>query len=99
MINRTLARLGCALLPAVAACHSQPTEPAPPPANYEVASAAPGARGARAAGTDAAPPIPSNERELAEPDNDNDEGDSDETDGGPPSDGGLTVDAGPGVAL
>ena len=98
MTNRTaFARLGCALLPALAACHSQPVEPAPPPANYEIASAAPGARGARAAGTDAAPPIPSNEHELLEPNND--EGDSDDTDGGLPSDGGMAADAGSGVAL
>ena len=86
-----------ALLSALGACHSQPAEPAPPPASYEIASAAPGARGARAAGTDAAPPVP-NEHELAEPDNE--DGDGDEPDAGAPSDGGsLTADAGPGVAL
>ena len=97
MDRTTFARLGCALLPVFAACHSQPAEPAPPPANYEIAAAAPGARGARAAGTDAAPPVPTNERELVEPDND--EGESDDADGGVPSDGGMPVDAGPGVAL
>ncbi|MEP7051427.1 MAG: hypothetical protein ABJB12_13795 [Pseudomonadota bacterium] len=89
--------LCCAVLPALTACHSQPVEPAPAPASYEVASAAPGARGARAAGTDAAPPIPNNDRELAEPDND--EGDSEDADGGALIDGGTTAEAGPGVAL
>ncbi len=92
-----LAGLGVALLVAFTACHSQPAEAAPPQASYEIASAAPGARGARAAGTDAAPPAP-NEHELAEPGTDEDEGD-DTADGGVPSDAGVTPDAAPGVAL
>lgn len=88
----------CVLLAALSGCHSQPVEPAPAPASYEIASAAPGARGARAAGTDAAPPMPTNERELAEPDND--ETDTDDGEGGLPLDGGaMSADAGPGVAL
>jgi len=41
--------------------------------------------------------MPTNERELAEPDND--EADTDDSDGGLPLDGGMTADAGPGVAL
>ena len=43
----------------LAACRSPAPDPAPPPASYELATAPPGARGARAAGTDAAPPPPS----------------------------------------
>ena len=50
----------------LAACRSPAPDPAPPPASYELASAPPGARGARAAGTDAAPPLPS-EGVLGEP--------------------------------
>jgi hypothetical protein len=38
-------------------CPSQPVEGPPPAESLEVASAAPGARGAFAAGTDAAPPV------------------------------------------
>lgn len=49
------------------ACRSQAVEPAPPPARFELVIAPPGARGARAAGTDAAPPPPS---ELGAPEPD-----------------------------
>jgi len=80
----------------VAGCRSPAAEPAPPPASYELASAAPGARGARAAGTDAAPPRPS-EGVLGEP------SPEDEDEAEPESDAGLESDAGPdaagGVAL
>jgi hypothetical protein len=38
-------------------CPSARTEGPPPPESLEVVSAAPGALGARAAGTDAAPPV------------------------------------------
>ena len=88
--------MGCSLA-LVASCRSQLAEPAPPPASYELAQAPPGARGARAAGTDAAP----NVHELAEPDPDDGEGEADEADGGVLGDAGLGVeiDAGPGVAL
>jgi hypothetical protein len=88
--------LALSFLPALAACRSQPTEPPPPPASYEIVSAAPGARGARAAGTDAAPPV-LEERELAAPDP-GDPGGDDESDGGL-TDGGPAMDAAPGVAL
>jgi hypothetical protein len=87
--------LSCLL--ALVGCRSQPSEPPPPPASYEITSAAPGARGARAAGTDAAPPAP-DERGLAAPDPGDPSGD-DESDGGTVTDGGLSVDAAPGVAL
>jgi hypothetical protein len=94
---RDLARvLAFACPAALAACRSQPTEPPPPPASYEIVSAAPGARGARAAGTDAAPAVP-DERELAAPDQGDPSGDE-ESDGGV-TDGGLVIDAAPGVAL
>jgi hypothetical protein len=82
---------------ALSACRAQHTEPPPPPASYELTSAAPGARGARAAGTDAAPPAV-DERELAAPDP-GDPSAEDESDGGTVSDGGLSTDAAPGVAL
>ena len=82
---------------ALVACHSQLAEPAPPSASYDLVSAAPGARGARAAGTDAAPPPP-NERELAAPEP-GETNEDDESDGGVVSDGGLVSDAAPGVAL
>jgi hypothetical protein len=81
----------------VAGCRSPASEPAPPPASYELASAAPGARGARAAGTDAAPPRPS-EGVLGELGEDEDE-DEAETEAEPESDGGLSPDASGGVAL
>ena len=82
----------------LAACRSPASEPAPPPANYELASAPPGARGARAAGTDAAPPPPS-EGLLGAPGTDGDEDAEPEADAGAETDAGLAVDAGPGVAL
>lgn len=50
---RVLAFGGLAL--SLAACPAAPTEPPPPPRKAEVLPAPPNARGARAAGTDAAP--------------------------------------------
>ena len=91
----TLLALAC--LPVLPGCRTQPTEPPPPPASYDIVSAAPGARGGRAAGTDAAPPAPA-EHELAAPDP-GDLGGDEESDGGTPSDAGLSTDAAPGVAL
>ena len=76
-----------------AACRSPAAEPAPPPASYELASAPPGARGARAAGTDAAPPPPS-EGPLGEPGTDEEDDEPPEADAGPESDSGLAPDAG-----
>ena len=61
--QRSLALFIFALGPC--ACRDEAPEPAPPPASYELVVAPPGARGARAAGTDAAPPPPG-EGELAE---------------------------------
>jgi hypothetical protein len=46
----------CALLAAGVACRAGPPDPIPPPESLEIVSAAPGALGALAAGTDAAPP-------------------------------------------
>ncbi|HKO49710.1 MAG TPA: hypothetical protein VJV79_18400 [Polyangiaceae bacterium] len=88
------------LLLLLAACRSPAPEPAPPPASYELASAPPGARGARAAGTDAAPPRPS-EGVLGEPGiaEEDEEEEETEPDAGAESDAGRTP-AGPGgVAL
>ena len=84
----------------LAACRSPAAEPAPPPASYELASAPPGARGARAAGTDAAPPPPG-EGVLAEPEDEDDEDEAaPEADAGTDTDdGGSVPDAGGGVAL
>jgi hypothetical protein len=90
-------RLALLALTGLLACHSKPAEPAPAPASYELVSGAPGARGARAAGTDAAPPPPS-DRELAVPDP-GEPSDDDESDAGGVGDGGLATDAAPGVAL
>jgi len=81
---------------ALPACHSQPSEPAPPPARYELTMAPPGARGARAAGTDAAPPPPT-ELGTPEPDEPSDS-DDDETDAGEPDAGAAVADDG-GVPL
>jgi len=79
-------------------CRSQPAEPAPPPARFELIIAPPGARGARAAGTDAAPPPPS-ELGAAEPD-EGDEGDEDGEDGGTEIDSGTEIpESEGGVAL
>ena len=91
----------CFALGAVSsACRSQPADPAPPPASYELTVAPPGARGARAAGTDAAPPAPS--EGALEPEGVG-EGEGAETeedsDAGPPNDAGSPIDAAPGVAL
>ena len=88
---------GCGLLLVLVACHSQPAEPAPPPASFELVSAAPGARGARAAGTDAAPP-PLNERDLAEP-SPGEPSEDEPSDAGGVPDSGRVGDAAPGVAL
>jgi hypothetical protein len=85
------------LVVGLSACRSQPIEPAPPPASFELVSAPPGARGARAAGTDAAPPPPS---ELGAPGLDEPGESDDEADGGaeagvaapaPDSDGGVAL--------
>ena len=84
---------------ALPACHSQAADPPPPPASYELAVAPPGARGARAAGTDAAP-APPTEGEIAEPGAEVPDEPEPEDDGGAAQDGGgLAPDAGPGVAL
>ncbi len=87
----------CAFFLGLAACRSQVTEPAPPPARFELVVAPPGARGARAAGTDAAPQPPS---ELGAPDPDEPGESDDETDGGTETDAGaLAPDADGGVTL
>ena len=93
--SHRFALLVAPLLCGLAACRSQPAEPAPPPASYELAIAPPGARGARAAGTDAAPPPLSAgepaEQGADEPTEPEPEGD--------PADAGVQQDAAPGVAL
>jgi hypothetical protein len=90
--------LSCALpLWALAACRAPASEPAPPSASYELVPAPPGARGARAAGTDAAPPPPS-EGVLGEPGSDDEEEEEPDTNAGPESDAGVPPDAG-GIAL
>ncbi|HEX3773324.1 MAG TPA: hypothetical protein VHV51_02610, partial [Polyangiaceae bacterium] len=71
------------------ACRSQTPEPAPPPATYELVVAAPGARGARAAGTDAAPPAPS-ELGAAAPE-DGEDSDEDDADAGAEPDAGTVA--------
>ncbi|HEY3255887.1 MAG TPA: hypothetical protein VGJ91_18140 [Polyangiaceae bacterium] len=100
IFSRLLAPLAWPLLawPLLAACRSPASEPAPPPASYELASAPPGARGARAAGTDAAPPPPS-EGVLGEPGTDEDDEAEPDADAGSESDAGLAADAAGGVAL
>ena len=96
--RHSLIALGSAWLSTLAACHSQASDPAPPPASHELVSAALGARGARAAGTDAAPPVPA-VGELAEPGSE-DEGAEPEPEGDAEPDAGIgPVDAGAGVAL
>jgi len=92
--HRNEAALLLTLSVLVSGCRSQPTEPAPPPASFELVQAPPGARGARAAGTDAAPPPPS-ESELAQPE----EGEAEPEPGESESDAGVAGDAAPGVAL
>jgi hypothetical protein len=83
----------------LAACRSQKAEPAPLPATHELVMAPPGARGARAAGTDAAPPAP-NEGPLAAPEVDDPEPEPDPgEDSGVPADAAGATDAGAGVAL
>lgn len=82
----------------MAACRSPTPDPAPAPASYELATAPPGARGARAAGTDAAPPAPS-EGVLHVPGSDDEEEAEPEEDAGTESDAGATPDAAGGVAL
>ena len=95
-LARVLALLGGALW--LAACHSPAPDPAPPPAKFELASAPPGARGARAAGTDAAPPRP-NAGVLGEPGTGADDEAEPEADGGADGDAGVAPDAAGGVAL
>lgn len=90
--------LALAALPC--ACRSQPADPAPPPASYELSVAPPGARGARAAGTDAAPPAPSEGALAPEGDGEGEGTEPEEdSDAGPPNDAGPPSDAAPGVAL
>lgn len=100
--RRLLVKLG--LVAAVSACHSQPIEPAPPAASYELVMAPPGARGAAAAGTDAAPPEPSeSEGEPAPPGTGNDDAPEPpvepDVDGGIEAPPGSLADAAPAVAL
>ncbi|MEO6598814.1 MAG: hypothetical protein ABIQ16_03010 [Polyangiaceae bacterium] len=82
---------------AMTGCHSQAVEPPPPPATFELAVAPPGARGARAAGTDAAPPAPS-EGEISEPGTPEPEPEPEEENGGG-AEGGAPAAPAPGVAL
>jgi hypothetical protein len=95
--HRARCAAACVAL-AMTGCHSQSAEPPPPAATFELAVAPPGARGARAAGTDAAPPAPS-EGELGEPAAPDPEPDPEpeEEDGGP--EGGAPAVPAPGVAL
>jgi hypothetical protein len=87
----------CTLFLGLTACRSQVSEPAPPPARFELVVAPPSARGARAAGTDAAPPLPS---ELVAPDPDEPGESDDDTDGGTDPDAGAPApDADGGVTL
>jgi hypothetical protein len=79
-------------------CRSPAPDPAPPPASYELAAAPPGARGARAAGTDAAPPAPS-EGVLHVPGTDDEDEAEPEEDAGAESDAGVAPDAAGGVTL
>ncbi len=87
--------VSCFLL--AASCRSEPSEPPPPPAHYELVVAPPGARGARAAGTDAAPPLPT-DLGTADPDepegSEDDDGDAGEAEGGavePDTEGGVAL--------
>ncbi|MET0793979.1 MAG: hypothetical protein ABW061_20835 [Polyangiaceae bacterium] len=86
----------------LAGCHSQASEPPPPPATFDLAVAPPGARGARAAGTDAAPPAPS-EGELSDPGSPDPEpepeSEPEEEDAGSAAQGGAPAVPVPGVAL
>jgi len=67
-------------------CPTPRTEPPPPAESLEIASAAPGALGALAAGTDAAPPaVVTQEPEEADPD---EEGQEPPDAGAPGDDGG-----------
>ena len=96
-----LSLLFCSLSLALSlgACRSPTADPAPPPASYELAPAPPGARGARAAGTDAAPPPPSEGVLHVPGTDDEDEAEPEESDAGSESDAGLAPDAAGGVAL
>jgi hypothetical protein len=85
MRSRPLVSCSVLFLLVLEACRSTLADPAPAPASYELVAAPPGARGARAAGTDAAPPPPS---ALGAPDPD-EPGDSDDS-----AEGGADVDAG-----
>jgi hypothetical protein len=85
--------LGClAALVAATSCARPRSDAPPPPESFEIASAAPGALGALAAGTDAAPPAVILEPEPAVP-LPEEEGEEPEDDGGmAPSDGGVLSD-------
>jgi hypothetical protein len=96
-LTRWFALLSSAWL--LGACRSPAPEPAPPAASYELAAAPPGARGARAAGTDAAPPPPSEGVLRVPGTDDEDEAEPEEQDAGSESDAGLAPDAAGGVAL
>ncbi len=96
---RSLLPASLLALSLLAGCPAPASEPAPPPAIYELASAAPGARGARAAGTDAAPPRPGEDGLLGDPVTDEDDEAEPEMDAGPESDAGHVPDAAGGVAL
>lgn len=100
-LKRSLSVL-CSLLSSVlllGACRSPAPDPAPPPASYELAPAPPGARGARAAGTDAAPPPPSEGVLHVPGTDDEDEAEPEEEDAGAEGDASAAPDAGGGVAL
>jgi hypothetical protein len=84
-----------ALLIGLPACRSQVAEPAPAPARFELIAAPTGARGARAAGTDAAPPLPA---ALGAPDPDEPPEPDEDDSGSDPDAGAPTSDDG-GVAL
>ncbi len=101
MSHRTIL-VASALTLALTGCPSQTSEPPPPLATYELPVAPPGARGARAAGTDAAPPAPSegelNEPGTADPEPDPDP-DPEPDDAGSAAQGGAHAAPAPGVAL
>ena len=85
----------------MAGCRSQAVEPVPPPATHELVVAPPGARGARAAGTEGAPAAPG-AGELIEPGGSDEPPDPEpevESDGGIAPDGGRPLDSPPGVTL
>ena len=104
MSHRIVFAASTAIAFALTSCHSRSSEPPPPPATFELPVAPPGARGARAAGTDAAPPAPSegelNEPGTAEPDPEPDpEPEPEPDDAGSAAQGGAHAASTPGVAL